>query len=100
MVRMGSMVGCDAVYSAILKPGQQGLTITIGTQRRIHLEISVVIGHIFINQSEMMRRDFTGHMQAVALGIAYRLQRRSRGKMSNMKMAFGLSSQLNVPIHY
>jgi hypothetical protein len=70
-----SMVRGDAIDSAVCQPGEKGVAIFTRTQRRIHFVVGIVLAHVFIQQSEMVRCDLAGYAQVVALGFADGAQR-------------------------
>ena len=70
MCGVRSMVGGDAIDSAVRQSGEQGFAIFTRAQRGIHFVIGIVLAHVFIEQREMVRRDLAGHAQVVALGFA------------------------------
>src|SRR6185312_13582237 len=96
MCRVRSVVGGYAIHCAVGQAGEQRFAIFARAQRRIHLVIGVVLAHVFIEQSEMVRRDLAGYAQMVALGLAYGTQSSSSRKMRNMIAAFGFSSEPDV----
>ena len=72
---MRGMIGSNRVHRAVRQRNQDGFAVESRPQWRIHLEIGVVVAHVFVDQGEMMRGDFAGHTHLGALGAADRLQR-------------------------
>ena len=82
------MVGGDGIDRAVGERDQNRLAIGRRAQRRIHLEIRVVLADVLVDQREVMRRDFAGHARLGALAAAYGLQRVGRGKMRHVQARF------------
>src|SRR2546429_3584488 len=74
MCSMRSMVGGDRINSAVGKRNQDGFAVRGRAQRRVHLEIGVVLADVFVAQREMMRRHFTGHARPGSLAAAHCLE--------------------------
>ena len=62
---MGGVIGGDGVDGAVGEARDQGFAIFAGGERRIHFVAGVVL-HVFIDQREMMRRDFASDVAARA----------------------------------
>jgi len=54
-------------------------------ERRIHLEIRVVVSNVLIEQSEVVRRDLAGDACFGAFAAAHRLERVGSGEMSDVQ---------------
>src|SRR5579883_2253819 len=52
--RMRSMIGGNAIDAAVKQTGNHRLAIDIGTQRRIHFVVRIVLTDIFVEQQEVM----------------------------------------------
>jgi len=95
-----SVVGGDGVYGAIGERNQNGFAIRGRTQGRVHLEIRVVLAHVLVEQSEMMRRHFAGNARLGALATAHGLERIGSGKMRDVQARFtNLLCESHVAIH-
>ena len=67
---MRSVVGCNRIHRAVRQRDHDRLAISRRTQRRIHLEIRVVLANVFVDQREVMRSDFASHAGFGALSRA------------------------------
>src|SRR5690348_12451592 len=70
MRRMRRMICCDSVHGAIGQCDKKSFTIFGSTERRIHLEIRVVVAQVGIRECKVMRSDFTTYPRAVSLPAA------------------------------
>src|ERR1700693_6232556 len=59
--RMRGVVGGNGVHGAVGQGDQNSLAVRGRAQRRVHLEIRVVLAHVLVEQSEVVRRHFAGH---------------------------------------
>ena len=57
-------------------------------KRRVHLAVGVVFSDIFVNQREVVRRDFAGDAGFGALAAAHSLEGVGSGKMSDVQARF------------
>jgi len=90
-----SMIRGNSVDRAIGETRDERLAILTSGQRRIHFEARIVL-HVFIHQSEMVRRDFARDAEAARLGPADLLERSFCGEMRNVKTRAGEFGELNV----
>ncbi len=97
--RVRSMVGGNAIHRAIDQAGQQGFAVSAGAERRIHLEVGVVVAYVFIDQRKMVGRNFAAYAQAVTLGPAHSLEGRGRGNVGHMVAGLGFRYQADVAFH-
>ena len=67
------VIGGDSVNGAIGKTGEERIAIFTRCERWIHFEICVV-GDVFINQSEMVGRDFAGDGQSAFFRFAHKIE--------------------------
>ena len=82
------MIGCNGVHRAVGEPREQRFAVFPSGQRWIHLEPRIVL-HVFVDQSEMMRGDFTTDAQPARLGPANLLERGLCGEMCDMQARAG-----------
>src|SRR5579864_4283166 len=68
-------------------------------QRWIHFEVGVIRANIFIEQREVMGRNFAGYAQMVALGFANRAQSGCSGKMRDVVAPLGFRREANVTLN-
>ena len=89
------MIGCNGVHGAVGEPREQRFTVFSCGQRRIHLKFRIVL-NVFVDQREMVRRDFASDGQPARLRPAHLLQRGLRGKMCDMQARPGELCELQV----
>ena len=87
---VGSVIGGDGVDRAVGERGQDGFAIGGRAQRRIHLEIAVVVAHVLVAQREMVGSHFKRDARLGALAAAHTFQRIGCGKMSNVQASVGM----------
>src|ERR1700733_5693426 len=85
---VGGVVGGDGVDGAVGERNQNRFAVGGGAQRRVHLEVGVVFADVFIDQSEVVRRDFAGDAGVGALAAAHGLERVGSGKMRDVQARF------------
>src|ERR1019366_4015393 len=93
---MGSMVGSDGIDGAVGDAGDHGVAVGGGAQRRGHLVVGVELADVFVDQREVMRRDFSGGMDAGLLGLADSVHGFGGGDVGDMNMRLGRAGQRNI----
>ena len=63
------MVRRNRVDRPVQQPFDQGRTVRLAAQRRVHLCIGVVASDRLVRQQQVVRRDFRGHAHAAPLGL-------------------------------
>src|SRR5205807_7641712 len=79
------MVGGDSVHSAIGERDHDGFAVGRRAQRRIHFAVRVVFADIFVEQGEVMRRNFAGHTGLGALAATHGLERVRGGNVRHVQ---------------
>src|SRR5579863_4858642 len=68
---MRRVVGRDGIDCPISESNQDSLAVGARTQRRIHLEVGVVVANVSIDQAEMVRSNFASDTSLAALAAAH-----------------------------
>ena len=75
MRRVRGVIGGDGIDGSVSQGDQDRLPICRRAQRRVHLEVGVILSDIRIRQREVVWGDFTGHVGLAAFSSSNRLQR-------------------------
>ncbi len=95
---MGCMVGCNAIYRAILDAGDKCRLVFFSTERWIHLPAAVFL-EVFVREKEIMWGGLTGNRQAFCLGLADKFDTLFGGDMADMQGATCLFYQTNITLY-
>ena len=95
---MRSVIRGDGIYRAIGEAREQCIAIFARGQRRIHF-VARVVDHVFVNEREMMRRDFASDRVALLFCCANVSERRARGKMRDVQPRAGQRSKFHIATH-
>lgn len=98
--RMWGMVRGDHVQGALLEPGDDGIHIGLGPERRRHLVIAVEIAQAAIRQREVMRAGLAGDADAAGLAAADEVDAAGRRDMQDVQPAAGDLGQLDVAMNH
>src|SRR5579872_4229057 len=92
---MRGVVGGDGIDGAVGKSFEEGVAIVARSERRVHFEARVVLD-VFIDESEMMRRDFTCDSEATAFGFAHVFERAACREMRDVQSRAGKCGDFDV----
>src|SRR5258708_33400387 len=98
-MRVRGVVGGDAIDRAVEQAGEQRGAVFGGAQRRIHLEIRVVLSDVFIDQREVMRGDLAGYVDAFPSRGGDSAQGGASREVGDMKVSAGFFGQANVALN-
>ena len=100
---MRRVVGRDHVDAAVGNALEHGVAVGGFAQRRIHLEVGVVLDRAVervVGQGEVMRRDLARHVHAAFLARAHRAQRLPRAHVRDVHVCAGELGQRNVALDH
>ena len=97
---MGGMIRNDAIDSAVFDPLDDSLIVGLGTQRWIHLQISIVRrSKIIFIQNNMMGRSLASHLDSTRLTLTNNINATSSCDVLNMNRATGKLRKSNVALY-
>ena len=96
VICMRGMIGRNDIDGAILHAFDEGQTVFLGAQRRIHLEICVVGRERFIGQPHMMRHRFGGDVDFALFRPTDQLNRILRRDVLHVDMRPRISRKNDV----
>ena len=109
---VGGVVGGDAVDGAVEEGGDDGLTVGLGAEGRVHLGVGVVGqvviqaagGYLFFGEGEVVRGGFAGDVEALFLGFADGAERGGCGDVLDVEVGaefffgFDVAEELDVAL--
>ena len=96
---MRRVVGRDDVDGAVFKPLDDGVTVGVRAQRRVHLRHRALFEHGLLGQREVMRRRLGGDARAHLLGQAHQPHGIPRADVLDVHARAGVQRQHAVARH-
>ncbi len=84
-IRVGGVVGRDAVYDSILEGLNAGLAVCFSAQGRFHLGVGVKSQAGILSEDQVMGCDFAGDIEAQLLGLPHQFDGAGGADMRDMK---------------
>ena len=92
---MGGVVGGDHVDGPVPEPLQQGLSILLASDGRVHLEAALLLQHAVV-QKQVVGRGLAAHVQPLRLGPADQSYAFLGGYVAHMIAAARFPHQIQI----